>query len=63
MPSNFLLCRCHTPVSRLRMAFSRLSSMVRPMLITSPVAFIWVERRLLAEANLSNGKRAILVTT
>ncbi len=57
------LCRWHTPISRVRMALSRLSSMVRPTLITSPVAFIWVESRFEAVANLSNGKRAILVTT
>ena len=31
--------------------------------ITSPVAFIWVPRRLEASLNLSKGKRAIFVTT
>ena len=37
--------------------------MVRPTLITSPVAFICVLRRLLAPSSLSKGKRAILLTT
>lgn len=36
---------------------------VRPMLMTSPVAFICVFSVLFASENLSNGKRAILVTT
>ena len=31
--------------------------------ITSPVAFIWVDSSLDAVSNLSNGKRATLVTT
>ena len=51
-----------TPVSSERTAFSRLSSIVRPTAITSPVAFIWVPSRLVASLNLSKGKRAILVT-
>ena len=46
-----------------RQALSRLSSNVRPTLMTSPVAFIWVESVLCAAGNLSNGKRGILVTT
>ena len=51
------------PSSRDRMAFRRLSSMVRPMLMVSPVAFIWVPRTLDASVNLSKGKRGIFVTT
>ena len=42
---------------------SDLSSAVRPMLMTSPVAFICVPSELFASANLSNGKRGIFVTT
>ena len=37
--------------------------MVRPTAITSPVAFICVPSLWLAPANLSKGKRGILVTT
>lgn len=51
------------PVSSERTAFRRLSSIVRPTDITSPVAFIWVPSWFEASLNLSNGKRAILVTT
>jgi len=36
---------------------------VRPMDITSPVAFICVPSLFDASLNLSNGKRATLVTT
>ena len=57
------MCRWLTPISSERTAFKRLSSIVRPMAITSPVAFICVDRVLELPSSLSNGKRAILVTT
>ena len=52
-----------TPISRDRTALRMLSWRVRPTAITSPVAFIWVDRTLLALVNLSKGNRGILVTT
>ena len=55
--------RRSAPISSDLTAFIRLSSMVLPILITSPVAFIWVERVLFADENLSNGNRGIFVTT
>ena len=61
--SNFSICRWFLLSSSERIALSRLSSNVRPTLMTSPVAFIWVESVLCAAGNLSNGKRGILVTT
>ena len=63
IPSNLSMCRRLAPCSRLLTALRRLSSMVLPMLITSPVAFIWVLKLLFASVNLSNGKRGILDTT
>ncbi|OPZ70198.1 MAG: hypothetical protein BWY81_00050 [Firmicutes bacterium ADurb.Bin467] len=61
--SNFGMCTWHTPISSERTAFNRLSSIVRPTDMTSPVAFICVDSLFDAVANLSNGKRAIFVTT
>ena len=61
--SNLGMCMWQTPISKERTAFKKLSSSVRPMLITSPVAFICVESLLEAVANLSKGKRGIFVTT
>ena len=61
--SNFVRWMWFFPSSRDRMAFSRLSSMVRPMLMVSPVAFIWVPSTLEARVNLSKGNRGIFVTT
>ncbi len=52
--------RWSAPISRERTAFRRDSSRVRPMAITSPVAFIWLPNLRLAEANLSKGQRGIL---
>ena len=60
---NFGMYTWLTPISSERIAFRRLSSIVRPMLITSPVAFICVPSLFEAPANLSNGKRGIFVTT
>ena len=61
--SNLAMCRWFLLSSRERMAFKRLSSKLRPTLITSPVAFIWVESWFWAAGNLSKGNRGILVTT
>ena len=61
--SNFSMCRQSFRSSRERMAFKKLSSKLRPTLMTSPVAFIWVESRFWASGNLSKGNRGILVTT
>ena len=63
MESNFAMCRWHTPISSERTAFSRHSSRLLPMAMTSPVAFIWVPSLLLAEVNLSKGKRGSFATT
>ena len=63
MSVNFSIYRWSTPISSDRTAFRRLSSIVRPMLMTSPVAFICVPSLFCAEVNLSNGKRGIFVTT
>lgn len=51
-----------TPVSSERTALSSDSSIVRPMDITSPVAFICVPSLFDASENLSKGKRATFVT-
>lgn len=69
----YYILRCHiteffqihmiqSPFQATRTALRRLSSKVLPTLITSPVAFICVPSLLSASANLSNGKRGILVT-
>ena len=54
MPSYFGSYRCICPVSRERIALRRLSSMVRPMLMTSPVAFIWVDKVLSISSELNS---------
>ena len=61
--SNFLWWMWQTPVSSDRTAFRSDSSIVRPTDMTSPVAFICVPSLFEASENLSNGKRAIFVTT
>jgi hypothetical protein len=48
--------------SRERTAFSRASSMQRPMAITSPVDFIWVPILRSAVRNLSKGHRGTFMT-
>ena len=44
------------------MAFISAPSKLVQMLITSPVAFIWVVRVLFAVMNLSKGRRGIFTT-
>ena len=61
--SNFFLWMWQQPDSRERIALRMLSSRVRPIDITSPVAFICVPSSLDASLNLSKGKRATLATT
>ena len=51
------------PISRERIAFCRLSFMVRPIAITSPTLFICVVSTLSALGNFSKVKRGIFVTT
>ena len=50
------------PTSRERIAFWRADSNVRPMAITSPVAFICVPTVRSAVTNLSKGQRGIFTT-
>ncbi len=51
-----------TCCSRERIAFMSAPSKLSQMLITSPVAFIWVVRVRFAVMNLSNGRRGIFTT-
>ena len=57
------LSRPLTPISRDLSPFSRASSKVLPMDMTSPVDFIWVPRWRSTVLNLSKGQRGILMTT
>ena len=61
--SNLARWMWFLPSSSERIALRRLSYIVRPTLMVSPVAFICVESLFEASVNLSNGNRGILVTT
>ncbi len=49
--------------SRERIAFANACRKVRPIAITSPTDFMWVERPASTPGNFSNAKRGHLTTT
>ena len=49
-------------ISRPRMPFCRASLNVRPMAMTSPTDFIWIDRVGSAEGNFSKANRGIFTT-